>query len=173
MEFLSILAAARQFAVEAHEGQTYGFEEHPYEFHLDAVRDVALEFGITDPDIVVATLLHDTLEDTHTSYTDLANMFGYGVANLVEAVSGRSGNRRERNAQQYKKILELGERAVLLKLCDRIANVRYGVRGDDIRHLEMYSKEYEHFRSMLYSKADTLAMPLWRELDALLLSEKE
>lgn len=64
------LQQARKFAVEAHGDQRYGDE--PYVVHLDHVLAVLQRFGIEGEDILVAGLLHDTIEDTNVTQEQIA-----------------------------------------------------------------------------------------------------
>lgn len=112
---------ARAFALKAHGNQKYGTE--PYSVHLAAVRQVLADFGITNPFLLQAAWLHDTIEDTGTSRAEVVEAFGERVASLVWAVSGFGPNRRARNLDAYDKIQNFGNPwAAALKLADRIAN---------------------------------------------------
>lgn len=138
---------ARRYAVLKHAGQTYA-DEAPYDVHLDAVVAVLARFGVTDPVMVCAALLHDVIEDTNTSYHDIWSRFGTAVAELVFAVTSERGrNRKERNAKTYPKTVEAGRDAIQLKLADRIANVEYGLATDGKQ--DMYAKEFSDFEAAL------------------------
>jgi len=158
----TLIDKAREFAIKAHGNQTYGTGE-PYIVHLEAVANVLFEFGFDDVDLVASALLHDTIEDTTVNYSDIKNEFNGVIAELVYAVSDELGrNRKERHDKTYPKIAQ-SPRAIILKLADRIANVRASVISGD--KLDMYKKEYADFRLGLYN-GDNLAM--WDEIDKLL-----
>jgi len=125
MSLAITLKRARKVAGEAHAAAGDRYGEGPYTTHLDEVRSVAFEFGITDEDILVATLLHDVVEDTALDETDIIEQFGGRVGVLVDAVTDPSGypNRKTRKAAAYPRITA-APGAVKLKLADRIANVR-------------------------------------------------
>lgn len=168
------LADARAFAVRAHADQRYG--DQPYVVHLDAVRSVAVEHGVTDADVLVATLLHDVVEDTGVSREDVTRAFGERVADLVDAVSDPPEHlsREAKKKAAYPRIRAV-DGAVVLKLADRLANVR-ACAGDGARQarkLAMYRGEHPGFRAALHPGEVALAQDpaqaaLWRSLDALL-----
>lgn len=95
-------ALARDYATTMHAGQKYG--DQPYTAHLLAVRQVLADFGVEDGPLAAAAWLHDVLEDTVATRETIERVFGDDVATLVEAVTGRGKNRKERNRDMYQKI---------------------------------------------------------------------
>ena len=159
--------SARAAAVVYHAGQKYG--DKPYVVHLDAVVGVLVEHGVTDPVFLAAGFLHDSLEDTSCTRSALASAFGDSVVALVDAVTdGEGATRKERKVRSYA-LINATPGAVVIKLADRIANVRASI-ADNPRMLGVYASEYGHFRSTLYDSEDALAAPFWVTLDALLRS---
>jgi guanosine-3',5'-bis(diphosphate) 3'-pyrophosphohydrolase len=154
---------ARTFAVAAHGAQKYG--DQPYQAHLSAVVQVLADFGYFG-EWAEAGWLHDTLEDTHTNRNDLLGIFGLEVISLVWAVTGIGANRKERNADIYRKCAEY-PRAVVLKLADRIANVESAQLRDPKLHA-MYAREAHDFWSALGEHGDPR---MWRRLDKAYRSE--
>ena len=156
---------ARAFAVAAHGEQMYG--EHPYVPHLDAVALIAEPFGEA---AVVAAYLHDTVEDTSVTLTDVADRFGPHIAACVALLTDQPGaNRKERKAAAYAKLAQVSgplELALIVKAADRLANVRASVKDDNARMLQVYRGEHPTFRQAAYRPG--LCDPLWSELDALL-----
>jgi guanosine-3',5'-bis(diphosphate) 3'-pyrophosphohydrolase len=145
---VSLIMNAHKIALAAHAGQRYGKE--PYIVHLKAVDDVVCEFGQTDhSELRAAAWLHDVLEETYLAPDGLiARGIPVYVVALVDAVTDRPGEHRgERHGLTYPRIRRMPE-AVLLKLADRIANVRACVASDD-RRLEMYRSEQDQFQSAL------------------------
>ena len=98
--------------------------------------------------MLAAGWLHDVIEDTDASYNDVKKVTNAVVAELVFAVTDELGrNRKERSAKTYPKI-QGNIAATALKLADRIANIENGnVEGGSM--LQMYRKEYPHFRETL------------------------
>lgn len=151
---------ARMVAVKAHSGQYYD-DIFPYEKHLDDVDNVLTSHGIIAAKLRQAAFLHDVIEDCDVSYNDIKNYFGLEVAEIVYRVTDELGrNRKERKAKTLPKIAESKD-AVIIKLADRIANIQHGGKVD------MYKKEYEEFRAVLYQH-DRLSEPLWETLDGLM-----
>lgn len=131
------------WAHRQHGDQKHG-EGRPYAAHLVEVYEVAVGFDLA-PEIRLAALLHDTVEDTVVTTRILRDRFGADVALLVEAVTGRGVGRHERNVGAYRKIRSLGPRAVFLKLSDRIANVEAAKGGAGARYLKLYRREQADF----------------------------
>ena len=165
---MSRLSEAHDLAVEAHEGLMYG--KDPYMFHIYAVLSVLVDrLGYSEEyeDLFIACLLHDTVEDTDVRISDIALLFGERVAALVDAVTCRPArSRKEKFAEAYPRI-RATKGAVLVKLADRLANVRAGIATRSPLVL-MYLKEYPTFRDELRDPSDALAKPMWDELDRLL-----
>lgn len=163
MKSLAIQAAASVAAMK-HGEQKYG--NKPYTVHLAHVVEVLERFNITDEDMIVAAWLHDSVEDTDMTISQVEIMFGKRVGDLVHRVTNEPGkNRRERHEKTYGKILESDD-AITLKLADRIANVEYSLESSDHDKVKMYLKEYEGFRGKLHKDGKHDAM--WRHLDFLL-----
>ena len=126
----------------------------PYEFHLRLVESTARRFinlvRVEHHDVVLAACwLHDVLEDTRTSYSYIVKNVSEEVAELVFAVTNSKGrNRAERADDAYYEGINSTPNAVFLKLCDRIANVKYGVLTDS-QMVKMYLNENETFLSKL------------------------
>jgi len=115
---------AAKFAADKHKGQTRKDGKTPYITHPVRVASIlGREGGETDPVVMLAALLHDTIEDTDTSYSELAENFGEDVAALVVEVSDdMSRSKMERRASQETK--QWSDRAARLKFADKTANMR-------------------------------------------------
>jgi (p)ppGpp synthase/HD superfamily hydrolase len=148
---------ARTFAVIAHGDQIYG-EGQPYERHLAAVVEV-IRGWTDDAALISAAWLHDTLEDTQTSFDDLANQFSVRVARLVWAVTAEGDVRAEKMAAIYRKIADCPD-AALVKLADRVANVEAAPAGSN--HSRRYIGERQAFESAVRSFVPADA---WDRLD--------
>jgi guanosine-3',5'-bis(diphosphate) 3'-pyrophosphohydrolase len=122
-QFTSALA----FAAHKHRDQRRkGKEASPYINHpIGLVHVLVHEGGVDDPDVLCAALLHDTIEDTKTTEEELAEHFGTEIAGIVAEVSDdRSLEKRERKRRQTEHAPHLSERARLVKLADKICNLR-------------------------------------------------
>jgi (p)ppGpp synthase/HD superfamily hydrolase len=121
-----ILAAAR-FAAEKHAGQKRkGLAREPYINHLIEVAELIVAASETlDTNLVMAGLLHDTIEDTDTTAEDLEGRFGSDVTSLVlEATDDKSLPKETRKALQIETAPHKSPRAQTLKLADKISNLR-------------------------------------------------
>ena len=151
---------AREFAREAHKNQLYdGF---PYILHLHAAYMVGRRFGVDDPDVLDALWLHDLVEDTLFTTTDVSIRFGTRVADIVDLVTEPKGTRKERHAYSYPRIAKDGD-ARVVKLCDRISHLEWG--GSKVG---MYVKEHDSFVSALGPSFHRTENSLWMHLNYLI-----
>jgi guanosine-3',5'-bis(diphosphate) 3'-pyrophosphohydrolase len=121
-----ILRAA-EFAADKHRHQRRkDAAASPYINHPIALANIlANEGGILDGVVLVAALLHDTLEDTQTTPEELQELFGAEVASVVvEVTDDKALSKAERKQLQIEHAAHISERAKLVKLADKIANVR-------------------------------------------------
>jgi len=98
----------------------------PYINHPIALANVLVnEAGITDPEVIAAALLHDTIEDTKTTPAELEAAFGPRVRRIVEEVTDdKELPREERKRLQIEHAPTLSPSARLVKLADKITNLR-------------------------------------------------
>jgi guanosine-3',5'-bis(diphosphate) 3'-pyrophosphohydrolase len=121
-----ILRAAR-FAAEKHKRQRRkDVDGSPYIHHpLEVALVLAAEGGVEDPETLAAALLHDTLEDTATTPAELVALFGEKVAGIVGEVSDdKRLPKAVRKEEQVRHAPELSAEAKLVKLADKISNMR-------------------------------------------------
>ena len=127
MKDLALLLKALAFAAEKHRRQRRK-DRHasPYINHPIAPAEVlAREGRITDPQILAAALLHDTIEDTRTTFKELRRGFGPRVAATVLEVSDNKRLRKHtRKRLQVEHAPALSRGAKLVKLADKICNLR-------------------------------------------------
>lgn len=125
-ELLLVLQAAES-AAHWHSGQKRkGVAGEPYINHLIEVAKLAAEAtGGTDPELVAAAFLHDAVEDQQIPLSEIAAKFGGDVASLVaEVTDDKSLPKAERKRLQAEHAPALSHRAKILKLADKISNVR-------------------------------------------------
>jgi guanosine-3',5'-bis(diphosphate) 3'-pyrophosphohydrolase len=98
----------------------------PYINHAIALVSIlAVEAEIDDPDVLCAALLHDTLEDTQTTTEELVETFGNDIASIVEEVTDdKTLPQAERKRLQIEHAPHLSPKARLVKVADKIANLR-------------------------------------------------
>lgn len=126
-EDLSVLQRAFAVADRQHEGQKRKSGD-PYITHPVAVTTILAELGMTGP-VLVAALLHDTVEDTDYTLDDLTADFGEEVAHLVDGVTKLEKVQYGEHAQAEtvrKMIVAMARdiRVLLIKLADRLHNAR-------------------------------------------------
>ena len=95
----------------------------PYWVHPSMVADVCLAYGGTDEEIALA-LLHDTAEDTETTYEEVADLYGEGVAELLSEITNDPEEVKRLGKEEYinRELIELDHPALFVKLCDMYAN---------------------------------------------------
>lgn len=123
VEFLRALS----FAAAKHRDQRRkDTAQTPYINHPIAVADILLnEAGVTDEVVLMAALLHDTVEDTDTTFDEIEQQFGQVVRDVVaEVTDDKSLPKAVRKQHQIDHAPNLSDRAKLVKLADKISNVR-------------------------------------------------
>lgn len=118
---------ALQFAAHKHRDQRRkGADKTPYINHPIAVANILLnEADVTDECVLIAALLHDTVEDTDTTFEEIEARFGKAVRDIVsEVTDDKSLPKAMRKQAQIDHASELSDRAKLLKLADKTANLR-------------------------------------------------
>jgi len=118
---------ALAFAADKHRNQRRkDVEASPYINHPIGLASVlANEAGVEDERVLVAAILHDCLEDTETTEKELIRNFGQEVADIVLEVTDDKGlPKEERKRLQIEHAPTLSRRAKLIKLTDKIANLR-------------------------------------------------
>jgi len=128
-EDISLIRKAWEFCVSHHKGQTRASGE-PYIVHPLEVAEVLVEMKL-DSTAVAAALLHDAVEDTPATNEEIGEKFGDQVAHIVEGVTKidkiQFANREDRQAENVRKMLLAmvsDVRVVLIKLADRLHNMR-------------------------------------------------
>lgn len=124
---MNAIIKAMSFAADKHRNQRRkDADASPYINHPIALADVlANEAGIEDERVLVAAILHDTIEDTETTEQELVRNFGQEVADIVaEVTDDKTLPKAERKRLQVEHAPSLSRRARLTKLADKICNLR-------------------------------------------------
>ncbi len=124
---LPLFLRALAFAADKHRDQRRkDAAASPYINHPIALANVLVgEGGVTDPDVLAAALLHDTVEDTQTTPAELAAAFGPAIAGIVaEVTDDKSLPKAERKRLQIEHAVAMSRQAKLVKLADKICNLR-------------------------------------------------
>ncbi len=123
----ALLLKAIAFAAEKHRHQRRKDPEaSPYINHpIDLANVLVREGRVRDTTVLIAAILHDTLEDTETTPEELAREFGGEIRDLVlEVTDNKRLKKRKRKELQVKHGPHLTRRARLVKLADKICNLR-------------------------------------------------
>jgi len=124
---VSLILKALEFASHKHRYQRRKDKEassyinHP----IELANVLWHEGGVTDPVVIAAALLHDTIEDTETTWMELRGAFGDELADVVLEVTDVKWLRKNvRKRLQVARAAHASERARLVKLADKICNLR-------------------------------------------------
>lgn len=146
---------------EQHESTNHMYSGYlPYKFHLNMVDTQLDKYLYLVPTtnlfkdmpnknfhfiLKYAGLGHDLIEDTRVSYNDVKKVLGFEVAEIIYALTNLRGrNRAERASDEYYKLITETPGATLIKLCDRISNVKYSMLTNS-RMFDLYKNENENF----------------------------
>ena len=124
---LALLLKALAFAARKHRDQRRkDAQASPYINHPIALADVLVnEAGVTDVEVLCAALLHDTIEDTETTPGELEREFGREIAAIVvELTDNKMLKKRTRKRMQIAHAAGASREAKLVKLADKICNLR-------------------------------------------------
>jgi len=113
---MNIINKAKQFAIRKHTGQLDDSGK-PFINHPVQVAEI-LKIITTDENLIAASYLHDVLEDTKTTYTELEQEFNKDIAGLVAEVSHEGF----KNTGYYFPNLKT-QRGIMLKFADRLSNL--------------------------------------------------
>ncbi len=140
------LSKAYNFAVKAHENQKRDSGD-PYVIHPVAVANILTEMRL-DSATIATGLLHDTIEDTYATYQTIEQEFGKEVADLVDGVTKITefenqaiSNTRAENFRKLILATSRDIRVLLVKLADRLHNMRTIHAISDKKRKERIAKE--------------------------------
>lgn len=153
----------------------------PYEFHLRLTVKTAKDFLFLPLNVEAQVLIdacagHDLIEDARQSYHDVIvgletcdqqwnNRYAVMIADTIYAVSNEKGkNRRQRANEKYYAGIRETRYAKFVKMCDKIANVKYSALMAD--KLQMHKDEHEYFLSQM--QLEPLYQPMLTVLEQLL-----
>jgi len=127
MNNLTTLIEAINFAAKKHVNQKRkGADNQPYINHPLEVLHLLTGVGkVEDFDILIAAVLHDTIEDTKTTEEEITKLFGANVCKMVlELTDDKSLPKAERKQLQIEHAPHISKGARQIKLCDKISNIR-------------------------------------------------
>jgi len=118
---------AERFGSIKHKGQRRKFADEPYFEHPKRVANIVKKFKQSHKldQLLSASYLHDTLEDTNTTYKDLVKLFGSLVASVVKELSSDPEEIKKVGKSKYlsDKMVNMSDWALVIKLADRLDNV--------------------------------------------------
>ncbi|MGA9852032.1 MAG: HD domain-containing protein [Gammaproteobacteria bacterium] len=123
----ALIVKAAAFAADKHRNQRRKDQDQsPYIDHLIELADVLANEGhVTDAEVLCAALLHDTIEDTNTTASELETVFGSKITGIVlEVTDDKSLDKQVRKQLQIEHASQLSPEAKLVKLADKICNLR-------------------------------------------------
>ena len=143
-----------EFAKEKHKGQTRigggDYINHPVRVAIAAFHYAKLNEPMLIKALVIVSLLHDTVEDTDTSFAEVSNLFGEEIAEAVKALSHE--DEEEPDEIYLARIKAGGKIAILTKRFDKL---------DNIKSLVGTSKEFRESKI----KENKQALPIWEVMD--------
>ncbi len=124
---IGVILKAAQFAAHKHrDKKRKGKDKTPYINHpIEVAHILYAEGGISDPEIIAAALLHDTIEDSQTTYDELRGQFGARIADIVvEVTDTKFLDPRTRKKLQSVKAGQASAAGQQIKIADKICNLR-------------------------------------------------
>ena len=125
MNNIVAIMRAAEFAAHKHVGQRRkGEEAEPYLNHLIEVASLVAEATDGDPEVVIAALLHDSVEDQGVTNAEIADLFGPTAASLVAEVTDNKSLLKEvRKDAQIDSAPHKSDGASVIKLADKTSNL--------------------------------------------------
>ena len=124
-----LIRAAFDYGAKMHDGQ-FRHSGEPYFTHPAAVAAILTQQRLDDATIITA-LLHDTIEDTKATHSEVENLFGKEVVELVDGVTKLTNlqlsSSETKQAENFRKLfiaMSKDLRVILVKLADRLHNMR-------------------------------------------------
>ncbi|MFB5623802.1 MAG: HD domain-containing protein [Nitrosopumilus sp.] len=165
---MDLVKSAELFAKNKHAGQFKVDGITPYSKHLDDVVNRLKSLGVIDKQLLCAGWLHDTIENTDTTFDDLYEQFESEITVIVSSLSKDMTLPRKKREQAY--VIQLKEasfNAKLLKLCDISANL------SDLKNYEASKskklrqvKQKRHYMSII--KNDLIGNPNYPYVQSLI-----
>ncbi len=156
LEPLEKVRRAIGFALRKHEGQMRKDGKTPYIAHpLRVFARLAVELEVKDEDILVAGILHDTIEDTLTDFDDVEEKFGERVARFVAAMThDKRAPEKERDRTFWASLEKAPWEVRLVKLCDMLDNVLDSPELPEEKRRTYVTKKREEFPMLSHGMPD-------------------
>jgi GTP diphosphokinase / guanosine-3',5'-bis(diphosphate) 3'-diphosphatase len=167
---VALVLKATQFAAHKHKDQRRkDASASPYINHPIAVANVLRDEGhVRDPAVLAAALLHDTIEDTETSYEELRGLFGDEIAEMVAEVTDTKWlEKKSRKRLQISKAASASNGAKLVKLGDKICNLRDIIASPPAGWSGERKREYFDWAKRVVDQVRGTSVKLERRFDQL------
>ena len=180
MKIEPTIKMASDYAKRKHRETNHKYDDvYPYEIHLWDVYEYAVKYrellsNDYNEDLIINALaaawVHDTMEDTRETYNDVKKATNKTIADIAYALTNHKGKTRsERAGKAYYKGIKNEPLADYIKICDRLANIRYSSTTQS-RMIDVYRKEHDHFKNMLYKPEYSI---MFKEMEMLLEEQSE
>jgi (p)ppGpp synthase/HD superfamily hydrolase len=124
-ESVDIVVKAQNFAHEKHKNQKRKDGITPFSEHLEGVVNRLKNLGISNQDILCSAWLHDTIEDTDTTFDEINEIFGNTISVLVLSLTKDSElSKKQREVQYIQQLKDSTLQAKIIKFCDISANLK-------------------------------------------------
>ena len=162
---MSLIIKAAQFAERAHAGQFRKCGIEPYIMHPMRVAGMVSLLPDAFEEMAAAAWLHDVLEDTEATLSELNDLFGDRVATMVSSLTNvelpHGSGRAARKAAQLRRLESAGRHVQQIKLVDRIDNLNTMTpRTDKSGFRKLFVKESRDLLKAIGSADDKLAARL-------------
>lgn len=158
-EFNQDIQDAIAFARDAHKSQKRKYTGVPYHTHLEAVARKISEYT-NDRDVIIAAILHDSIEDVGVTYDEIKDMFGKRVADIVHDLTDEYTklkypdlNRAERKAKEAERLSKVSAEAKLIKAADKLHNIQ-DIAENDPKFAVKYLEEALHDAGAIKQETD-------------------
>ena len=162
---------AYRFAAQAHQGQTFPGTDLPYLMHLsfvsmEVIAALAVEPQKNESLAIQSALLHDVIEDTNTTFEQVADSFGVAVAQGVLALSkDKSLPKGEQMADCLHRIKEQPREIWMVKMADRISNLQAPPPYWNQEKIKRYQTEAQSILEALQDASPYLQERLRHKID--------
>lgn len=170
---MNITYIAREYAIKCHTETNHLYDGKPYSFHLQMVHDFAFKYSHHIPEsdlenVLAACWTHDVIEDCRQTYNDVLKATNKTVAEITYALTNEKGKtRKERANSIYYRGIRLVKYAPFVKICDRLANVKYCIDNGSTM-AALYKKEHYLFKAEFAPWSFSSYQDMFAEMESLL-----
>ena len=174
MEKVKIILEAIAFAARRHDGQIRKDGQTPYVSHAYRVAVILDQvFGVNDPEVLAAAVLHDTIEDTTTDFDDIEELFGVKIASWVSTLSKDKRLPNEQREEEYYKALGCApDQVKLIKLADIFDNTFDSVNAGSSEGTDKILKKIEKYITLFRPSINERIKPAFTIVEKLLAERK-